>query len=92
MLKYPRLGKLKKRMLALDFPWFWNHGKIALRLRRWEKKPEIITSTYVPGLGEKQISQTTRRLAVFSHNLSLEGAPISLMELVCEFKKKIVHP
>ena len=82
---YSRINLLLKRLISGDIVWFFHHFKLALGLRGLVPHPVALVSKLgSPRHAERnQLKQQVPiKIMFFSHNLSYEGASISLKELV----------
>lgn len=75
-------------LFSNNIAWLLNRLRITMGLRRLETKPIQMVSRFSPDLIKGQLNQNNVvRVLVFSHNLNLEGASISLKEMICGLKE-----
>lgn len=81
-----KLSKQIERILSCDYQWLLYRLRLSFGLRCVVPRPEALISRFA-STDAFEVSCPVRKapikLLVFSHNLSHEGASISLKELVC---------
>ena len=79
--------RILRRLLAGDILWFSHQFKLLFKLRGSVPRPKVERSHLNwPTTHSASRRGESIKLLVFSHNLSHEGASISLKELVCGLK------
>jgi len=85
-LSHSKIARFTLRLMSGDITWLIHRLRLSLGLRGLVPRPEVLVSRVgLPDVpyGRLPGCRTPIRLLVFSHNLSYEGASISLKELIC---------
>ncbi len=95
-MSHSKIAQLALRVMSYDITWFTHRVRVALGLRGPVPRPEPLasqvgTTANLCERGGRQYAPI--KVVVFSHNLDLEGASISLKELVVElFRREVITP
>lgn len=85
-MSHSKVASLVRRLMSVDLPRSIHRIRLALGLRGLVPRPELLVARFDPPEDSDSSSvayQAPIKVLVFSHNLSREGASISLKELIC---------
>jgi hypothetical protein len=88
MFSYSKLTLILSRLASADITWFLHRLALVLGFQNNVSHPKILLSKFDSSVLRKELKQVeSLNVLFFSHNLELEGASISLKELICGLKK-----
>mgnify|MGYP006268718345 CR=1 FL=1 len=84
-----RIAKLTWKLRNTDIRWLVHRASLATGLRRDDTRPALLISRLSKVVTEQGLAQSqSLKILIFSQNLDLEGATISLAELVFGLKDR----